>query len=159
LSVSALFQPKGELNYKGAYIMKKEKIGQEIIKAYLKEVKIAVTECDTFVWITTNGFVGYYLHKKELPLNYDDFVKTDMFKRFSEKDYQEAYNTKEFKITDKKITAVKIKNESSSVWVDSKFLKNFENDATFKIKGNWDIVFVYENDVLRGLIMPLNIKE
>lgn len=53
---------------------------------------------------------------------------------------------------------VKIANESSHAWVDEKKLKMFSKDCTFRIYNRKSPVFVYEDNELVGLVLPVNVK-
>lgn len=75
-----------------------------------------------------------------------------------ENSYEEAYKAKELRTIDKN-TAIKIESDNSHAWINIDFLKEFEQDCTFKIGKPNQPVFVYEQGEVVGMILPINIKE
>lgn len=74
-----------------------------------------------------------------------------------EEGYENAWLTNEMRVFQKdKLN--RIENAETHAYVNEKFLKYFE-DATFKIKHPCRPVLVYENEVLRGLVLPVKIEE
>ena len=59
----------------------------------------------------------------------------------------------------KEISVVKITNDNTYAWINETYLKEFEVDCTFKISSPKSPVFVYEEDELVGLILPVHVKE
>lgn len=69
--------------------------------------------------------------------------------------YENAWLTNEMKVVKDKFN--RIENSETYAYVNEKFLKYFE-DATFKIKHPHSPVLVYENEVLRGLVLPMKFE-
>ena len=70
--------------------------------------------------------------------------------------YEKAEITRELKRLERlKTNAVKIKSENFEALVNEKYIEMFEKNATFEIAGDSQPVKVYENGVLRGIILPI----
>ena len=87
------------------------------------------------------------------------------FKKFlRDEDSYPAYKTNEIrKINNpygkKTIDVVKISNGDKYAWINEVYLKEFDVDCTFKISSPKSPVFIYEDDELVGLILPVHVKE
>ena len=55
--------------------------------------------------------------------------------------------------------AVKVEGNEGHAWVNSAYLNEFDKDRTFKISKTNGPVFVYENEELVGLILPIKMNE
>lgn len=145
--------------------MKLNKIYSDIIKSCLKDGNILLGFYEEKVFVSTDGYLGYFIPKNEFLLNIDILLNgrnsstiVDSFKE-SMKNSNEAHLTGDLKvIEDKKIKAVKIENSKTYAWVNEKYLVNFEN-ATFKISSPISGVWVYEDEELVGLVMPVRVKD
>lgn len=71
--------------------------------------------------------------------------------------YENAWLTNEMKAVGRG-RFNRIENSETYAYVNEKFLKYFE-DPTFKIKHPHEPVLVYENEVLRGLVLPMKFEE
>lgn len=71
--------------------------------------------------------------------------------------YENAWLTNDMK-TVKREKFNRIENSKTYAYANEKFLKYFE-DATFKIKHPHSPVLVYENAILRGLVLPMKFEE
>lgn len=69
-----------------------------------------------------------------------------------------AQRTKDLKQIDK-ATVVKIANESGCAWINEKFLKEFDKEATFKIGKPHEPVQVIEQGEVVGIVLPVNMNE
>lgn len=56
-------------------------------------------------------------------------------------------------------TVVKIKDETKTAWVNVKLLKNFDNDCHFVITGKYTPLYVIEDGVKVGLVLPYKMKD
>lgn len=152
--------------------MKYEKVYGEIVKAYVdKEIKIknkfvqivlgAADPLSGTIGITTNGYNAYFVNNKIFPFDVEKILynkQTDMFRNFykmgDSDEVTPVYMTGDMK-ADKGRTLVKI----GMKWVDKKYLTNFEN-PTFKTNDSISTpVYVYEDGILVGLVMPVKLKE
>lgn len=135
--------------------MKLEKIVSEIAKAFYKGSNIYYRDEGDYTFITTDGIVGYFLHKSENIFDLNNFKEF----KFSFKDdgYVDGHLTNDIKLLDKGVKATKIVSDDISVWVNSKFINNFDSDVSFKIKQYNAGVYVYEGKILRGIIMPVRV--
>lgn len=59
----------------------------------------------------------------------------------------------------KKITIEKFESESEHAWIDIKLIKYFDKDAVFHIKNRKSSVYITENNILAGVVMPVCLKE
>lgn len=86
---------------------------------------------------------------KKIPIA--DFDK----KFFYDRDSEDAVKTNEIRnISGGHV--VKIANNKTFAWVNEKYLKDFDKDCMFKIVAPKSPVFVYEEDEIVGLIMPVH---
>lgn len=143
--------------------MKLDKIYNEVVKERLKDKnnrRIMMGYIDEgTIGVTVNGFVMYFIPKKEFLLDVDVLLRNrhiiDLSNFEEPKDLKEIFKTNEYrKVENRQI--VKIGNK----YFDEKLLKNFEKYVTFK---STDLphtqAYIYENDVLVGMVMPIRIKE
>lgn len=61
--------------------------------------------------------------------------------------------------SNKKIPCRRLVSEKSMCFIQNKYLKYFDSDATYYIHSFNALVFVVENDELVGAICPVNIRE
>lgn len=141
--------------------MKLDKIYNEIVKERLKDndrIFMGYLDEDT-IGVTVNGFVMYFIPKKEFLLNIDvllnnrDAINLSRFKESG--DLKGIVKTNEYRKVGNR-TIVKIGNK----YFDEKLLKNFEKYATFKsTDSKTSQAYIYEGDILVGLVMPIREKE
>lgn len=141
--------------------MKLDKIYNEVVKERLKDngrIMMRYLDDDT-IGVSANGFVMYFIPKKEFLLDVDALLRnshTIDLKVFKEpKDLKEIAKTTEHREV-KKNMCVKIGNK----YFNEKILKNFEKYATFKSTDSpTSQAYIYEDDILVGMVMPIRIKE
>ena len=141
--------------------MKLDKIYNEVVKERLKDngrVFMGYLDEDT-IGVTTDGFVMYFIPKKEFLLDVKTLLKnnhTTNLEGFKEsKDLKKIFKTNEYR-KEKNRQLVKIGNK----YFNEKLLKNFEKYATFESTDSpTSPAYIYENDVLVGLVMPVRVKE
>lgn len=141
--------------------MKLDKIYNEVVKERLRDnERIIIGYFDeNMIGVSTNGHVMYFIPKKEFLLDIDILLNNNhMFNlnRFKEpKDLKEIVETTEYRKIEK-CMCIKIGNK----YFNEKLLKNFEKYATFK---STDLpttpAYIYEGDVLVGIVMPMRVKE
>lgn len=140
--------------------MKLDKVYNEVIKERLKSnerVFMGYLDEDT-IGVTTDGFVMYFIPKKEFLLDVEILLKnrhTLNLENYKEpKDLKEIPKTNEYRKL-KNRTIVKIGNK----YFDEKLLKNFEKYAIFKSTDSpYTQAYIYEDDTLVGMVMPTKIE-
>ena len=153
--------------------MKMFEIYKECIKAYedYKRHKapraVIMGEHDNFYFATTNGYNGYFIPKQEFLLNVDMITlgngatfNLDSFIK-NANIATPATSTNEIRMGGKnnKITYQKIKNDNHEEWVEINLLKNFENSEFRMTDAKFSPIYVYEYDVLCGIVMPCRLKD
>lgn len=139
--------------------MKLDKIYNEVVKEVLKSNHRVAMGCidDDTIGITTNGFIMYFIPKNKFLLDADALIKNgvnnanlDLFK-----DLKEVVKTNVY-CKQGKNTLVKIGDK----YFNEKYLKNFEEYASFKTTDKFNTpLYVYEDDVLVGLVMPVRVDD
>ena len=67
--------------------------------------------------------------------------------------------TSDIKILDNKTTVRVFTNGKENIYLDERLLKNFDlKKSTFKGKGAKSIVYIYEDDIMVGFLLPVNVK-
>ena len=146
--------------------MKITKIMTDLLKAVEKKktINYLYGMDDEYIYLFVGGHKIFKIHKelflidlsKALP---DKSPLENPSKFFKDYNFDEAWKTDELKILDNKITAIKLVSENSHVWINEKFLKDYDSNCTFKISNIKSPVFVYENEIIVGLILPIFVKE
>ena len=121
---------------------------------------------DGYVYYTPDGYVMYRIPESRFYLDiekvFKDIPPFDIKALWKPDDAKRAYKTGDIKMMTqgkKLYNVVKIKNESDTVWVDERLLKNFDFDCSFYITNSVSAVYLKENDELVGLCMPVKVKE
>lgn len=143
--------------------MKVTKILTDLLKAVEKNktLKIKYSYDGDYVCYTPDGNRMFRIYK-------DDFL-IDITKAlpetapimlrgiFDDSHSEDAFKTNEIRVIDKKKTIIKIAGLSASnyAWINTDYLKEFDDNCTFRINGEKNPVFIYEQDELVGLIMPV----
>lgn len=151
--------------------MKFDKVNMEVLKKCLKEKSVNYAKDDNWYYIFMDNNVGIYrIHKtdwyvdleKDYPGGSRNHIRyfENAVKLFDvPADAMLLNNTGELKIhpSQPKITlAVYTTYNDEKIYIDTKLLANFEN-YTLKSVGPKNIIFVYEGDLLVGIVMPVNI--
>ena len=67
--------------------------------------------------------------------------------------------TNDIKMLDDKITVRVFTNRKENIYLDERLIKNFDlKNSTFKGKGARSIVYIYEDEVMVGFLLPVNVK-
>lgn len=130
-----------------------------------KRIHYAVDRKKDLIFCTSNSIVGYFIKCEDFKIDVD---------KLNEPAYHECIDyfypdaaivkpalkeniTKVFNDNGKDITITKIGNK----WVNVKLLAYFDKDATFMSDPNSTIstIWVYENDELCGLVMPVRVPK
>lgn len=134
--------------------MKLAKINKEFLDLYYKK-KLVAYELDE-----ENGKVYLTDSYRMYIINYEDFIfRFDLFRRVTLKPLlsEDGYNEAEFTNNFKSINGIiyrMIRNDNNELYVNNKYLDLFDN-FTLKIKDNKSPVLVYENEELKGLVLPI----
>ena len=110
------------------------------------QIGVSIYDDAMMVLISDEDFI-FNLNKFERnDINIDNLIR--------EYDYEDGHTTLNMKLLGK-TKCIEISNEKCKVYVNMKFLELFDKNCTFKIKGLYSAVYVYENDQLVGIIMPV----
>lgn len=132
-----------------------------------KDFHVAYSVTDDRVWVCPEGYWMIGIPKDQFYLNVDkiwkDFqpFKTETFLKDTW-DLKPAVDTNttiqvtEFK---KKLNLHKFVVDGEEVYIQEKYLEFFDPDAHFEGRNSKAPLYVYENDELVGLILPVNHKK
>ena len=140
--------------------MKLKKVYDEIIKASLnKNSRIYLGRLEDKIAISTDGFIMYFVPEKDFIFDIEKILRGGS--RFNaHKLTKDAPKAKPISKTgEMKELLGKIAVKIGDKWVNEKYLKAFEN-PTFKTADNYiDPVYVYEDDEMVGLVMPIRVRD
>lgn len=141
--------------------MNLKKINKVILDEIMKtDCQVKVGRFNEQVGVTVNGHYMVLMNDKDFPFNFEKIKVNDLnIKQFLNFDFKEAYLSSNIKIIEGKKECVEIKNDSHKVYINRKYLEFFDKTCTFKIDGATRPVYVYEDDVMVGLILPIRLKE
>ena len=108
-----------------------------------------------------DGFRMFLIDREEFYIDLEKLKKLDGSYNgvIPNVEYEKAELTRELKRVEMlKTNAVKIKSGNFEALVNEKYIEMFEKNATFEIAGDSQPVKVYENGVLRGIILPMKEK-
>lgn len=145
--------------------MKLAKIFKELISSWdkkLNTVRYGIE--DGYVYLVPDGCRMFKIPEDDFIIDmriaFPSLVPlTNPNRMFNAEGTEEAKRSSILRITEKKTTVVKIVGEKSSAWVNVKFLDYFEGEVTYRISTPKAPVFVFENGVIVGLVLPVNFKE
>lgn len=130
-----------------------------------KRIHYAVDQKKGLIFCTPNSIVGYFIKCEDFKIDIDKLNELAYHERIDYfypdaaivKPAPKENITKVFNSNGKDITITKIGNK----WVDVKLLAYFDKDATFMSDPNstTSMIWVYENDELCGLVMPVRVPE
>lgn len=139
--------------------MNTSKIQQKIIAQHKRGAGITVGEYEGLIGVSWDGGHMYFIAPEDFMLDMDKLLagrtkfNLETITRHL-RDAESAYKTSEAKQVECGLV-VKIKNEQTETWVPLKQLELFAKDCSFKITKPLAPVWVFENDTLVGLIMPV----
>lgn len=147
--------------------MKTNKIVIDLLKQIYKNkdvMRIMYGFEGDYIYLSPDGYVGYKIPNKDFFIDMKKAVpdrvpiENIVKKYLNDKNHEDAFLTNDIKKVDKvKCTAIKISNDKTCVWVNEKFLKEFDKDCTFKILSPKSPIFIYENEEMAGFVMPIKI--
>lgn len=132
--------------------MKLEKFMTEVTKAILKDKKVVFWEYGDRVVITHDGFFAMIIPKIRNIFDYE-FSKGSPIP--SDWDGNKLKGTSELKKIGKKTVRIFETEKGEKVQVDEKYLNYFNEYADFYGNSPKSPVYVEENGVLCGMIMPI----
>ena len=144
-----------------------------IINAQVEVLKEALKNKNTVIYgvLLDNVIIGnvnrlYIIPKKEcgvdltnIDSNNVKIMQESSLKNFMNDDLCENITlTDDKKVVDKKTLRVFSKGDEN-IYVDEFLIKNFDlKNSTFKGKGARSIVYIYEDEVMVGLVLPVLVK-
>ena len=135
------------------------KAQQEILTDYLKEKRVIFVKVDDKVVYGT-PFKLYITPANKVGINFEgtSISKDTMERILNDKDAKDVYLSEECIKDDKKVIRC-FKNGDFKIYVDEKLLKNFDlPNCTFKGIGATAGLFVYENEIMVGFVLPIRLK-
>lgn len=118
---------------------------------------------DDYIYILPDGYRGYRIPKELFLIDLEKALpnKTPLYdpsKIFDDSNTESAVKTNEIRAIDKG-HVVKIKGETTHVWLNVEYLKEFETNCTFKVIKPTSPVYVYEYEELVGVVLPVRMVE
>ena len=144
--------------------MKITKILTDLLKAAEKKktLNINYSYQGDYIAFLPDGHRAYRIHKNDFLVDLvkalPDKVPLSLTNIFDDSHAQDAHKTNELRVIDK-ANVVKIAGYNINVWINTAYLKEFEENCTFKVTGEKCPVYVYEQGKLVGLVLPVDIKE
>lgn len=85
-------------------------------------------------------------------------LQESTLKRFvNDSECEELTLTNDIRVLDDKRTLRVFTNGKENIYLDERLIKNFDlNYSTFKGKGAKSIVYIYEDEVMVGFLLPVN---
>ena len=131
---------------------------KEILGEYLKENRVVFGRIKDNV-VYGNGYKLYITPEDKVGINFKSYINQDILERIlNDSDKKEVYLSNECVKSGKSVLRC-FKNDDVDIYVDEKLLKNFDV-PNCKFKGDKAVngVFVYENEVMVGCVMPVRLK-
>ena len=135
------------------------KAQQEILTDYLKEKRVIFVKVDDKVVYGT-PFKLYITPANKVGINFElnNISESTIRKILNDKDAKDVYLSEECIKEDKTMIRC-FKNGDFKIYVDEKLLKNFDlPNCTFKGIGATAGLFVYENEIMVGFVLPIRLK-
>ena len=87
-------------------------------------------------------------------------MQESTLKRFvNDNECTEIELTNDIRTLDDKKTLRVFTNGKENIYLDERLIKNFDlKNSTFKGKGARSIVYIYEDEVMVGFLLPVNVK-
>ena len=132
---------------------------KEILTDYLKEKRVILVKIDDKVVYGT-PFKLYITPADKVGINFERMtISESTIRRILDyKDAKDVYLSKECIKEDKKMIRC-FKNGDINIYVEEKHLKNFDlPNCTFKGTEAKNGVYVYENEIMVGFVLPIRLK-
>lgn len=142
------------------------KILSEALKIVFNEKKKIGSnygEDEKFIYWMPDGYRIFKIPQKDFLIDLKKALPNKMplnnpNKFLNDIESEVAIKTNEIKAIDKG-QVIKIKGEKSHAWINIKYLKEFNSDCTFKIINQKSPLFVYENEEIVGVILPVYVRD
>ena len=115
--------------------------------------------------IIGNGNRLYIIPKKECGVDLTNVACVQVLQESTLKNFvndnecTEIELTNDIKALDDKRTLRVFTNGKENIYLDERLIKNFDlKNSTFKGKGARSIVYIYEDEVMTGLVLPVCVK-
>ena len=145
-----------------------------IINAQVEVLKEALKKKNTVIYgelldnvIIGNGNRLYIIPKKECGIdltridsNNVKIMQESTLKNFvNDNECTEIELTNDIRMLDDKKTLRVFTNGKENIYLDERLIKNFDlKNSTFKGKGARSIVYIYEDEIMVGLVLPILVK-
>ena len=139
----------------------------EVLKEALKgkrKHKVVYGTLDDKVIIGNNTRL-YAIPKKECAIDLTNIACVQVLQESTLKNFVNDNECTEIELTndirklDDKRTLRVFTNGKENIYLDERLIKNFDlKNSTFKGKGARSIVYIYEDEVMVGLVLPFNVK-
>lgn len=126
----------------------KEKSENIIYQEINENVYLALNSYNIFIIPSENFFID---------MNKIKHRKHNLKELIGEDKGQFAVKTNEQRIINK-TTAIKIASDDKYAWVDTKLLTEYSNNCTYTITDDKSPVYIYKDDVLEGVVLPIEIR-
>lgn len=137
----------------------------ELLKEAKKDKlnKYFIKENGEAVYLSEAHYI-YKIRRDDFLLDVNKLIEKGIKRSFSIEKYFTPTDTREAKKTgytkelEKIGKLVEFECEENFIYIDERFLKNYDKNATFKGTNGKSPLYVLENDEVVGLILPINIK-
>ena len=132
---------------------------KEILTDYLKDKRVVFRKIDDKVVYGT-PFKLYITPKDKVGINFElNTISESTIRRIlNDGNAKDVYLSEECINEDKKLIRC-FKNGDIKIYVDEKLLKNFDlPNCTFKGTKPMNGVYVYENEIMVGYVLPIRLK-
>ena len=115
--------------------------------------------------IIGNNTILYVIPKEECGIDLTNVACVQILQESTLKNFindnecTEIKLTNDIRVLDNKRTVRMFTNEKENIYLDERLIKNFDlKNSTFKVKYARSIVYIYENEVMVGFLLPINVK-
>lgn len=134
--------------------MEIKNINKEFMNLYFKKKLVAYDQIDNKI-LLTDSYRLYILKDDDFILDKSKLRKVDLSKFINDEGYILGYVTNDLKFINKDIIRViKSSDDSIVINVNDNYLKYFDR-FEIKVKSDHDPVYIYENDEMVGLVLPI----
>jgi len=110
----------------------------------------------------TEGHAVYFIHETEFFLDKSKMKEVDLesiVQDISKSTLSRRTGVEKKDNSGRKTNLIEIKNEDISIWLDDKFLKEFDDKyASYFATNEFSPVYIKENGILAGLILPVRMR-
>lgn len=127
---------------------------------------------DEMIYVVENDFICYYFGKEEFLLNIDMLVdvesantrQIELFSGYKYNQQEYCFNNSS-RISNKNIYHEFLCKDNifESIWINQKFLKNFDENCRFFSSGTFNPLYIFEEIdnqyYIKGFVTPYNLKK